>query len=51
VLFGLASIQFARHPEGLVEHGKRRATVGIDTRLAARRERASSQDANGGERA
>jgi branched-chain amino acid transport system permease protein len=25
VLFGLATIQFARHPEGLVEHGKRRA--------------------------
>ena len=23
VLFGLAAIQFARHPEGLVEHGKR----------------------------
>ncbi|MBC8364644.1 MAG: ABC transporter permease [Actinobacteria bacterium] len=40
VLFGLASIQFARHPEGLVEHGKRRATAGMDARLAARRERA-----------
>jgi branched-subunit amino acid ABC-type transport system permease component len=25
ILFGLATIQFARHPEGLVEHGKRRA--------------------------
>jgi branched-chain amino acid transport system permease protein len=24
VLFGLATVQFARHPEGLVEHGKRR---------------------------
>jgi len=23
VLFGLSTIQFARHPEGLVEHGKR----------------------------
>ena len=49
VLFGLASIQFARHPEGLVEHGKRRATVGVEARLAARRERASLQDADGGE--
>jgi branched-subunit amino acid ABC-type transport system permease component len=47
VLFGLAAIQFARHPEGLVEHGKRRATVGMDARLAARRERAASQDADG----
>jgi branched-chain amino acid transport system permease protein len=25
ILFGLATIQFARHPEGLVEHGKRQA--------------------------
>ncbi|GIT00246.1 MAG: hypothetical protein CM1200mP26_19580 [Acidimicrobiales bacterium] len=28
VLFGLASIQFSRHPEGLVEYGKRRPLVG-----------------------
>ena len=26
VLFGLAAIQFARHPEGMLEYGKRRAT-------------------------
>lgn len=25
IMFGLGTIQFARHPEGLVEHGKRRA--------------------------
>lgn len=27
ILFGLGTIQFARHPEGLVEHGKRRASA------------------------
>lgn len=36
VLFGLAAIQFARHPEGMLEYGKRRATAKIDRRLAAR---------------
>ena len=36
VLFGLMAIQFARHPEGLVEHGKRRASARINRRLAAR---------------
>ena len=33
VLFGLASIQFSRHPEGLIEHGKRQATARLDKRL------------------
>lgn len=33
VLFGLATLMFARHPEGLVEHGKRRALARIDRRL------------------
>ncbi|WP_419924048.1 ABC transporter permease [Candidatus Poriferisocius sp.] len=33
VLFGLASIQFARHPEGLLEFGKRRSTARLDARL------------------
>ena len=33
VLFGLASIQFSRHPEGLIEHGKRQATGRLDKRL------------------
>lgn len=37
ILFGLATIQFARHPEGLVEHGKRRAHERIERRLARRR--------------
>ena len=37
VLFGLGTIQFARHPEGLVEHGKRRAHARIERWLARRR--------------
>lgn len=36
ILFGLGTIQFARHPEGLVEHGKRRAHQRVE-RLLARR--------------
>lgn len=39
ILFGLATIQFARHPEGLVENGKRKAHQAIE-RLLARRRRA-----------
>ena len=27
VLFGFAAITFARHPEGLLEHGKRRSQI------------------------
>lgn len=41
ILFGLGTIQFARHPEGLVEHGKRRAHQRIE-RLTARRHRSAS---------
>ncbi|MCU1375319.1 MAG: inner-rane translocator [Actinomycetia bacterium] len=37
VLFGLSTIQFAHHPEGLVEHGKRRAMAKAEARLARRR--------------
>ena len=36
VLFGLMAMQFARHPEGLVEHGKRRASARINRWLKAR---------------
>ena len=36
VLFGLTTISFARHPEGLVESGKRKAHERME-RLAARR--------------
>jgi branched-chain amino acid transport system permease protein len=39
ILFGLGTIQFARHPEGLVEHGKRQAARRTE-RLAARRAKA-----------
>jgi len=34
ILFGLSAVQFARHPEGLVEYGKRRFTSRLNTRLA-----------------
>ena len=36
MLFGLLAMQFARHPEGVVEHGKRRASTRINRWLAAR---------------
>ena len=37
VLFGLSAIQFARHPEGLVEHGKRSLGSAVDGFLGHRR--------------
>jgi branched-chain amino acid transport system permease protein len=37
VLFGLATIQFARHPEGMVEHGKRRVYAWMEARGDSRR--------------
>lgn len=37
VLFGLGALQFARHPEGLVENGKRKAFTRIDKWLDRRR--------------
>ena len=36
VLFGLMAMQFARHPEGLIEYGKRRVEARVNRRLAAR---------------
>jgi branched-subunit amino acid ABC-type transport system permease component len=39
VLFGLGTLQFARHPEGLVEHSKRRAHQRVERLLARRGER------------
>lgn len=33
ILFGLAAVQYARHPEGMLEHGKRRSIAGLDARL------------------
>jgi branched-chain amino acid transport system permease protein len=44
VLFGLATIQFARHPEGLVEHGKRRAHLRVE-QIRARVRRSGGQSA------
>jgi branched-chain amino acid transport system permease protein len=38
ILFGLGAVQFARHPEGLVENGKRGAHQRIERLLARRRE-------------
>jgi hypothetical protein len=38
ILFGLGTIQFARHPEGLVENGKRKAAARTEA-LVARRKR------------
>jgi branched-chain amino acid transport system permease protein len=43
VLFALTSIQFARHPEGMLEYGKRRATAKMDARLARRGSRADPE--------
>jgi branched-chain amino acid transport system permease protein len=36
VLFGLGTIQFARHPEGLVEHGKRQWMARLQRRAGPR---------------
>jgi branched-chain amino acid transport system permease protein len=39
VLFGLGTIQFARHPEGLIEAGKARSMARAERRAARRAER------------
>lgn len=39
ILFGLGTLQFARHPEGLVEHGKRRASLRTEQILERRQRR------------
>jgi branched-chain amino acid transport system permease protein len=44
VLFGLGALQFARHPEGLVENGKRRSTEAVERWWAARRGGAAPAD-------
>lgn len=45
VLFGLGTIQYARHPEGAVEYGKRRAGERIEQISASWRRRSGSADA------
>ena len=49
VLFGFTAIQFARHPEGMLEFGKRRATAKLNARLWARdaEREAAGSDADG----
>ena len=47
VLFGFAAISFARHPEGLLEHGKRRSQ-NMSQRLFRRREPALAAAGAGG---
>jgi branched-chain amino acid transport system permease protein len=46
ILFGLATIQFAHHPEGLVESGKRRAHAFIERAAARRRGGGGDDDAD-----
>lgn len=41
VLFGLGAIQYSRHPEGLLEHGKRRSMAKQQARLDRRKARRS----------
>lgn len=42
VLFGLTAVQFARHPDGILEHGKRRS-LGRIVKLFSRLGKASSE--------
>ncbi len=42
VLFGLSAVQFARHPDGILEHGKRRSLGRIE-KLFSRLGKASSE--------
>lgn len=44
ILFGLGTIQFARHPEGMVEFGKRRAHLRTEQLLARRARRRAGPD-------
>ncbi len=45
ILFGLGTIQFARHPEGLVENGKRKAALRTEQVRAWWRRRRTPEDA------
>ena len=46
ILFGLGCIQYARHPEGLVENGKRQAARRTEA-LAERRRKRRGGDGDG----
>ena len=50
ILFGFGAIQYARHPEGTLENGKRQAMAFFQRqfdRLSARRSKSSSGGASG----
>ena len=48
ILFGLGTIQYARHPEGLVENGKRQAARRTEALAARRARRAGGADGDAG---
>jgi branched-subunit amino acid ABC-type transport system permease component len=43
VLFGFGAVQFARHPEGMLEYGKRRSTAKWDARIQRIQERRAAK--------
>src|SRR5690606_22901974 len=45
ILFGLAAIQYSKHPEGLLEHGKRRSLAKQQARIDRRKARRSGDPA------
>jgi ABC-type branched-subunit amino acid transport system permease subunit len=45
VLFGFAAVQFSKHPEGLLEHGKRKSLAKRQAKIDARR---AKQEPGGG---
>jgi branched-chain amino acid transport system permease protein len=50
ILFGFGAIQYARHPEGTLENGKRASMAffqRVSDRISSRRSRSSSGDADG----
>ena len=49
VLFGLSAIQFAKHPEGIVEYGKRRMGSAVEGLLARRDGNPEPEDPDDGE--
>lgn len=48
ILFGFTAMQYARHPEGMIEYGKRRATARLAARLE-RRDASKSSDSEDGD--
>ncbi len=48
VLFGLSAIQFAKHPEGVVEYGKRRVGAAAEALISRRSGSSSGPEGSGG---